>query len=717
MGCNTVFPTKRIKNKIISGLKPLGIFLLLCIVSLFSCETAFSQTYCNPGGEAGDPAILRKPTGEAVSYKEHYYLYFTGSTPNDHSFVCRSTRDFSHWKDEGVVFDGKGTWARSAYWAPEAYEIDGKYYLFFSAQNSDLPWTQEEHFNIGVAVAEKPTGPFKLLMDRPIFKPGYPIIDANLFIDDDKTPYLTYSRCCYQHPVQSELAELAKKNGWFDKIEESWVYGIELKPDFTGVVGEPVLLLRPPVKLDDKQAEWESRSVTTREVNRRWTEGSTLFKHQGKYYLMYSANSFTGDNYAVGYATSNAPLGPYTKAENNPVLEKNTQVGGRVRGTGHNNIFFSPDRKEMYCVYHARTEGNTRRLFIDRMSIDANGVLQVDGPTATPQAVPGWSVSSKREHASRTEGIHNPIIKDKADPWIVKDGDRYLWCFTENDRGIAIYTTDSADELGTKHLIWRAPDKGAFSDQVWAPELHRIGDRWYVYFAASDGKNENHRAFVLKSKNADPLGDYEIVGPLYTGDDFEDKSNNRWAIDMTTFEKNGKRYALWSGWQGEKDEQHLFIASMSDPCTISSKRVRLCENDDYSWERVEAKKNARGLNEAPQVLQWKKRTFVIYSCGASWLPTYKLGLLELIGKDPMDPKSWKKHSSPVFQGTEKIFGVGHACFLLKTKYANKSSNQMIYHAKRERRPGWLRDVFVQEFHFDNTGFPVLGSPSFIPGRP
>ncbi len=240
------------------------------------------------------------------------------------------------------------------------------------------------------SVADTPTGPFRLLMDRPIFEPGYPIIDANVFIDDDGTPYLTYSRCCYQHAVESELAELARKEKWFAHIEESWVYGVKLKPDFTGVDGEPVLLLRPPVKLDDTQAEWESRSVTAREVNRRWTEGSTLFKHQGRYYLMYSANNFAGDYYAVGYATSDKPLGTYQKAQNNPVLEKNTQSGGTVRGTGHNNIFFSPDGKEMFCVYHGRTGGEQRRLFIDRMEIDAAGVLKVLGPRTTPQAAPRW---------------------------------------------------------------------------------------------------------------------------------------------------------------------------------------------------------------------------------------------------------------------------------------------------------------------------------------
>lgn len=177
--------------------------------------------------------------------------------------------------------------------------------------------------------------------------------------------YLYYSRCCYKHPVESEVADWAKKKGWFDEIEESWVYGVEIKPDFSGVIGEPVMLLRPPVSMQDKQAEWESRSVTSKEVNRRCTEGSVAFKKGDTYYMMYSANFFGGKNYAVGYATSKSPLGPFTKAANNPVLQKNLENGGTLTGTGHNSITYSPDGKEMFCVNHGRTSATgDKRVYL-----------------------------------------------------------------------------------------------------------------------------------------------------------------------------------------------------------------------------------------------------------------------------------------------------------------------------------------------------------------
>ena len=324
-------------------------------------------------------------------------MYGTGGVAKN-GFAAYSSTDLVNWKDEGQVFyagnpngwsDSTAAW-NGAYWAPEVYAHNGKFYLFYSAQWSDNPGKEVENFRIGVAVADKPTGPFVDLTDKPIFDPGYPIIDANVLFDDSGKIYLYYSRCCYKHPVESEVATWAKKKGWFDTIEESWVYGVELKPDFSGVIGEPVLLLRPPVEMSDKQAEWESRSVTSKEVNRRWTEGSAIFKKGDTYYMMYSANYFGGKNYAVGYATSKSPLGPFTKAANNPVLQKNSERGGVVTGTGHNSVTYSPDGKEMFCVYHARTlsTGEERVVFIDRMKITEDGKLIVEGPTTTPQLVP-----------------------------------------------------------------------------------------------------------------------------------------------------------------------------------------------------------------------------------------------------------------------------------------------------------------------------------------
>lgn len=299
----------------------------------------------------------------------------------------------------------------------------------------------------------------------------------------------------------------------------------------------------------------------------------------------------------------------------------------------------------------------------------------------------------------------NPI-GEGADPWVIRDpcGERYLWCFSDGNRGIVVHTSKNLTSLGEKHVVWRAPEDGPYSREIWAPELHFLDGKWVIYFAASDGKNENHLAYALQSKTDDPLGDYDLHGPLMTGDG----GDPIWAIDMTPLEFEGKRYALWSGWDAAgSDRQYLYIAPMKSPTELAGKRVRICGNDDFRWEFTEDGGDGRGLNEGPQILKTGKRTFVIYSCGASWLPNYKLGMLELSGDDPLDPASWRKKKNPVFEGTEETFGVGHSCF---EKSPDGSEWWHVFHAKRDRNPGWRRAVFVQPMKIGKKGEPIFGKP-------
>ena len=344
----------------------------LLILAAASC--AGHHEFANPiPVKLGDPYLLCAADG-------NFYLYGTSEGVKGFN-VYRST-DLQAWDSLGLAFDAKiqeKAWGKNCFWAPEVYERDGKYYMFYSANWKENPNNDLEVFRIGVAAADSPAGPFQNISDGPVFDPGYPIIDANVLFDDatGKT-YLYYSRCCYKHAVESELATWAREQGLYDEIEESWVYGVEMLPDFSGVVGEPVLLLCPPSTMEDVQAEWESRSVTNKEINRRWTEGSFIFKDKDTYYMMYSANHYAGQYYAVGYATSDNPLGPFTKSDTNPVIQKN----GVVTGTGHCMAASMPDGSRL-CVYHGRSSetGNARIVFMDKLSIQPDGHLVVEGPT------------------------------------------------------------------------------------------------------------------------------------------------------------------------------------------------------------------------------------------------------------------------------------------------------------------------------------------------
>lgn len=330
--------------------------------------------------------------------------------------------------------------------------------------------------------------------------------------------------------------------------------------------------------------------------------------------------------------------------------------------------------------------------------------------TEWDQKMPADSADPRTKEIEPLSDTHfiNPI-GEGADPWVVRDqeNNRYLWCFSEGNRAIAIHTGENLSDLGTRHIVWQAPESGPCSRQVWAPELHQISGKWYIYFAASDGENKNHRAFVLESESNDPLGNYTLHGPLATAD--------RWAIDMTPFPHAGKLYAIWSGWdEPESDQQFLYIAPMKSPVELSGPRVRIASNDDYPWEFTENAGKGRGLNEGPQILKNKGRIFMTYSCGASWLPTYKLGLLELTGKDPLNPLSWVKSKRPVFNSTQETCGVGHSCFVPSP---DGSEMWHVYHAKRDRKAGWRRGIHIQPMQFhDRSLMPRFGRPvaPFVP---
>jgi len=300
----------------------------------------------------------------------------------------------------------------------------------------------------------------------------------------------------------------------------------------------------------------------------------------------------------------------------------------------------------------------------------------------------------------------NPIAEG-ADPWVIFHEGRYYWCLSAAGKGVFVFSSDRLNSLGDRHLVWSASPSGPFSDQVWAPELHRIDGVWYIYTTASDGDNANHRLIVLECREAIPTGKFQFKAQLYTGDFIESGRENRWAIDATPLRWEGKLYLIWSGWRAEVDEQWLYIAPMSDPWTISGNRVCLCANNDYLWERVDEALSGRGLNEAPQVLQRAGRAFVVFSASGSWQPSYKLGLLEFIGSDPLLPESWRKHPAPCFVSTKNTWGVGHGSFTISP---DGTEAWMVYHAKETNDHDWLRSIFVQPFSFAADGLPVFGEP-------
>jgi GH43 family beta-xylosidase len=296
-----------------------------------------------------------------------------------------------------------------------------------------------------------------------------------------------------------------------------------------------------------------------------------------------------------------------------------------------------------------------------------------------------------------THSILNPILPPhSADPWMIFHGGFYYYSETRDKRQIWIRRSRTIAGIGQDPgvCVWRAPSRGLNSDNVWAPELHLIDGRWFIYYAADDGQNENHRMWVLECEDSDPFGKYRCRGRLETGG---------WAIDGTFLAlDDGRRYLLWSGWPGRRNgQQNLYIAPMKDPATVSGGRVLLAM-PDQCWERV-----AMPICEGPQVLKRNGEIFVVYSASGSWTPDYCLGLLHNRTKDLLNPAAWIKHG-PVFKKTEQVWGVGHCSFV---KSLCQTEDWIIYHSKSSRQPGWDdRDVHAKRFSWTSDGFPDFGSP-------
>jgi GH43 family beta-xylosidase len=279
---------------------------------------------------------------------------------------------------------------------------------------------------------------------------------------------------------------------------------------------------------------------------------------------------------------------------------------------------------------------------------------------------------------------------------MILHGGWYYYSESRDRRHIFIRRSRSIARIGQDSgtCVWTAPARGKNSNNVWAPELHLIDGRWYIYYAADDGKNANHRMWVLESEGPDPRGRYRCRGPLETGG---------WAIDGTVLNLgDGRRYFVWSGWPGRRDgQQNLYIAPMKGPLTVAGPRV-LLTTPNQPWERVDMP-----ICEGPQVLRRNGDLFIVYSASGSWTPDYCLGLLHTKTQDVLNPSAWTKHG-PVFKKTEQVWGVGHCSFV---KSLCQNEDWIIYHSKTSRKPGWKdRDVHAKRFTWSSDGFPDFGTP-------
>ncbi|WP_048920590.1 glycoside hydrolase family 43 protein [Rufibacter radiotolerans] len=270
--------------------------------------------------------------------------------------------------------------------------------------------------------------------------------------------------------------------------------------------------------------------------------------------------------------------------------------------------------------------------------------------------------------------FNNPLALQRADPhvWKAADGAYYFVATVPEYDRLEIRKSKTINGIKDAKpvIVWRKHQKGAMGNHIWAPELHHINGKWYIYFAAGSAEDKwKIRKYALSNSAADPTqGEWKEEGEIVS-------KPNQFTLDATTFEHKGQRFMIWVDRASEKvTNTGLFIAKMTSPTTLDDKQVVISQ-PEYAWEI-----KGHRVNEAPAVIIRNGKVFVTFSASATDA-NYCLGLLWAEeGADLLDASSWHKLPEPVFSTNEKLkrFGPGHNSFIVAE---DGKTDIMIYHAR------------------------------------
>ncbi|MBN1601338.1 MAG: glycoside hydrolase family 43 protein [Chitinispirillaceae bacterium] len=272
---------------------------------------------------------------------------------------------------------------------------------------------------------------------------------------------------------------------------------------------------------------------------------------------------------------------------------------------------------------------------------------------------------------AQTPVFENPIAEKRADPWIYKndDGTYYLIATVPAYDRIVLRKANSINGLkyATEKVLWNKHRTGEMGSHIWAPELHKVDGKWYIYFAAGEAVDTwKIRMFVLSNQAQDPMvGTWTEEGRIVTRQD-------GFSLDATSFEHNGKRYLIWAQTRG--DGTALLLSQMVSATKLTGPEV-IITKPDLAWER-----KGHNVNEGPAVIKRNGKIFVTYSASATDF-NYCMGLLWIDEKaDLLSAKNWHKSPQPVFFTNEalKRYGPGHNSFTIAE---DGKTDIMIYHAR------------------------------------
>lgn len=308
--------------------------------------------------------------------------------------------------------------------------------------------------------------------------------------------------------------------------------------------------------------------------------------------------------------------------------------------------------------------------------------------------------------APRPATYTNPLLPSGPDPWITQVDGTYYYTHTLGDR-IALWRTRNIAELGQAQsvVVWRPPATGPNAHSIWAPELHRLDGKWFIYYSAtaSGFKDDAHRAvFVLENDAADPMTGHWIdrgrINTAHAG------------IDGTVFSHGGQRYFVYSPYV--ESDTALAIARMTNPWTLAGAESSIAR-PDQAWEQ----RGGRQIVEGPEFLLGPNGDlFLTYSASACWSDDYSLGLLHAPpGADPLDAAAWTKSPQPVLHSANGVYATGHNGFFVSP---DGKEHWIVYHANPG--PGMKctpkRAPHIQRFAWSKDGRPQFGAPP-PPGTP
>ena len=261
------------------------------------------------------------------------------------------------------------------------------------------------------------------------------------------------------------------------------------------------------------------------------------------------------------------------------------------------------------------------------------------------------------------------------------DGTYYFTASIPAYDGIVLRHSDTLAGLkdAEEVRVWQKHDKGIMSEHIWAPELHYLDGKWYIYYAGGDIDDVwAIRPYILECADQDPMtGNWVEKGKMTRAEE-DEFSFEAFSLDGTVFENRGKHYYIWAEKVGVgKQISNLYIAEMENPCKLKTVQV-LLTTPDYDWERI-----GFWVNEGPAVIHHDGKIYMTYSASETGA-AYCMGMLSISeDADLLDPAMWKKERYPVLEtNAEKgIYGPGHNSFT-----EDEQGNPiMVYHARTEEK--------------------------------